>query len=84
MDNSKIIRDQADLLDATGETKLRGKALNGSERKPSADHVAYDKARTPDTVVRTDGEKDTLYNDGLEIEDDTPPFVGTPGIDSTR
>jgi hypothetical protein len=70
--------------DAAGETKLRGDALNGAERKRSPGHVDYDKTRNPDTVLRTDGEEDTLYNDGLDIEDDTPPFVDTPGVDSTR
>ena len=42
------------------------------------DHTQYDQKRDPDKVVRVDGEEDTLYSDGLEVEDDTTP-MGTAG-----
>jgi hypothetical protein len=64
--------------DQSGETKLRGEELEGSEQKRAADHVAYEKRRNPDTTVRVDGEEDSLYTDGLELEDETPP-LGTDG-----
>jgi hypothetical protein len=64
----------------SGEDKLRGSALTGSEQKNAADHSAYDKSRNPDTVVRVDNEEDTLYSDGLEDADDTPPL----GTDNAR
>lgn len=70
--------------DDAGETALRGEALTGAERKRAADHVAYTKKHNTDTVLRTDGEPDTLYDDGLDVEDTTPPLVNTPGNDSTR
>jgi hypothetical protein len=70
--------------DPAGETKLRGGALDGSEGGQAVDHTAYAKGRNPDTVVRVDNEKDTLYKDGLEVEDDTPTLIPKPGTDSTR
>jgi hypothetical protein len=73
-----------DTTDESGENKLRGEALAGSERKRAADHAQYDKTRNPDTVLRVDNEEDTLYDDGLEVEDDTPTLVTTPGNDSVR
>ena len=33
------------------------------------------KTRNPDATVRVDDEKDDLYSDGLDVEDDTPPLV---------
>ncbi|HEY1312684.1 MAG TPA: hypothetical protein VGE92_02355 [Steroidobacteraceae bacterium] len=60
--------------DPTGEDKLRGGALTGSEQKNAADHISYEKSRNPDSVVRVDNEEDTLYSDGLELEDHTPPL----------
>jgi hypothetical protein len=55
----------------TGENDLRGDALDGAERKRAV--------RNPDTVVRVDDEEDTLYSDGLEVENDTPPMgTNTP------
>ena len=51
-----------------------------SRRRPS-DHATYERSRNPDTELHLDGEKDTLYNDGLDIdEDDTDdPLLGTRG-----
>jgi hypothetical protein len=67
--------------DDAGETNLRGESLEGSDRQEAADHAAYLKKRNPDKVVRVDGEEDTLYDDGLEVEDHTPP-MGTRGGDT--
>ena len=53
----------------SGESKLRGDA---------AEHGTLKKKRNPDTELHLDNEEDTLYNDGLELEDDTPP-MGTAG-----
>ena len=63
----------------SGENKLRGDSLAGSERQRAADHTQFSKRRDPDTVVRVDGEEDTLYDDGLELDDDTPPLSNTDG-----
>jgi hypothetical protein len=61
------------------ERRLRGDALEGSERKKAADHGAYERSRNPDTELHLDGEKDTLYNDGLDIDEEDPddPLYGT-------
>jgi hypothetical protein len=70
--------------DTAGETELRGDALDGAERKKAAGHTAYDKARNTDSVLRLDGEEDTLYDDGLELEDDSKPLTGIGGTDDTQ
>jgi hypothetical protein len=84
MGNANTDNDKPDAIDPAGENKLRGDALAGSERKRAVDHTAYEKKRNPDAVLRLDGEEDTLYDDGLEIEEGVPPLVTTPGNDSTR
>jgi hypothetical protein len=75
MGNSKS---DGGAADEAGETELRGTALDGSEQKRAVDHTVYKKGHNPDAVLRVDEEKDTLYTDGLELEDDTPP-AGTDG-----
>jgi hypothetical protein len=65
------------------ENRLRGKGLKGAEEKTAADHAAYEERRNPDTELRVDGEVDTLYDDGLDLEEDadeTP--AGTRGSSS--
>jgi hypothetical protein len=76
--------DPADAIDPSGENKLRGEALAGSEQKRAADHSTYEKKRNPDTVLRLNGEEDTLYNDGLDVDESAPALIVTPGEDSTR
>jgi hypothetical protein len=75
MGNEKTDDDQRDAVDQSGERKLRGDALAGSEQKRAVDHSTYEETRNPDTELRTDNEEDTLYSDGLEVEDDTPPLI---------
>jgi len=60
--------------DESGESRLRGPALKGSEQG---------KTRNPDSILRLDGEEDTLYDDGLELDDDSPPLTGKDGRDDT-
>ncbi len=61
------------------EQRLRGEGLAGAERDDSVDHTAHLKGRNPDTELRLDGEKDDLYDDGLDIEEDTESLAGTRG-----
>ena len=75
MGNSKT---DGGAADEAGETELRGTALDGSEQKRAAGHTVYKKGHNPDAMVRVDDEKDTLYTDGLELDDDAPP-AGTDG-----
>jgi hypothetical protein len=70
--------------DESGESNLRGRALAGSEQKNAADHTAYEKARNTDAVLRLDGEEDTLYDDALELDADSPPLTGKDGRDDTQ
>lgn len=70
-------------VDTAAEANLRGAALSGSDRKRAVDHVAYEKTRNTDTTLRLDGEEDTLYDDGLEVEDHTGPLTGKDGRDDT-
>jgi hypothetical protein len=69
--------------DTSGESTLRGSALDGSEQEKSVLHTAFDKARKTDSTLRLDGEEDTLYEDGLELEDGSAPLTGKDGRDDT-
>jgi hypothetical protein len=65
------------------ERKLRGTGLKGSEQKSAADHLPYEERRNPDTELHLDDEKDTLYHDGLDLEDDSgETLAGTRGDSS--
>jgi hypothetical protein len=77
MGNSDARDDRPDAADRSGEATLRGDGLEGSEQRRAADHAAYEKKRNPDRVVRVDGEKDTLYKDGLDTDDAESPPMGT-------
>jgi hypothetical protein len=70
--------------DTAGEADLRGAGLDGADRKKAVGHTAADKARNTDSVLRLDGEEDTLYDDGLELEDDSKPLTGIGGVDDTQ
>jgi hypothetical protein len=70
--------------DTGGESRLRGRALDGSEQRKAVDHTAYEKTRNTDSTLRLDGEEDTLYDDGLELDDDSPPLTGKDGRDDTQ
>ena len=61
----------------TTETRLRGKPLTGSEQKDAVDHTEAAKQRDPDTELRMDDETDTLYEDGLDVEDDDETLADT-------
>jgi hypothetical protein len=61
----------------TSENRLRGTDLSGSEQQEAADHTEYAKKRNPDTELHLDDEEDTLYDDGLEVEDDTEKLADT-------
>jgi hypothetical protein len=69
--------------DSGGEDKLRGAALSGSELKDTADHSEYERGRNPDTGLRLDGETDTLFNDGIDIEEKFDTLAGTDGSSGT-
>ena len=69
--------------DGAGERKLRGAALNGSEQNAAADHSEYERGRNPDTELHLDGEVDTLYGDGIDIEADFDTLAGTNGSAGT-
>jgi hypothetical protein len=70
--------------DPGAESHLRGPALEGSDQRNAADHVAYDKTRNTDQTLRLDGEEDTLYEDGLDLEDDSRPLKGIDGRDDSN
>jgi hypothetical protein len=91
MEDEKLDQHQIDqdneptvVLKKSGEDKLRGVALDGSERQRAVDNPAYQKARNPDAVLRTDNEEDTLYSDGLELEDELPVLGNTRENDNMR
>ena len=67
-----------------GEDSLRGRNISGSDQKSSVDHLEQRQKRNPDNSLHTDGEEDTLYEDGLELDDDTTPLTGVNGVDDSR
>ena len=53
---------------------------NGSHlRGPVLEDLENKKTKSPDTELRTDDEKDTLYDDGLDVEDDSETLIDTHG-----
>jgi hypothetical protein len=76
-------QDGGPSADESGESRLRGPKLEGSDQRKAADHTDYEKTRNPDTILRLDGEEDTLYDDGLDLDDDSPPLTGKDGRDDT-
>ena len=79
MGNDNSPTDDRSTIDSAGERKLRGVALSGSEQKAAADHVEYETGRNPDTELHLDGEADTLYSDGIDLEEDFDTLAGTDG-----
>ena len=71
-------------IDKSGESTLRGRALDGSEQKKAVDHTAFGITRNTDSTLRLDGEEDTLYEDGLDLEDDSGVLTGKDGRDDTQ
>jgi hypothetical protein len=45
----------------------------------AADHSDHTRKRNPDRELRLDGERDTLYDDGLDIDTDSDTLAGTDG-----
>lgn len=66
-----------------GETRLRGGPLSRAERRGPVDGVAQRQSEDTDQVLRTDDENDTLYEDGLDLENDSRPLTGVNGKDDT-
>jgi hypothetical protein len=61
------------------EPRLRGNEVASAEEKIAVDHVTYKQSRNPDTDLHLDGEDDGLYQDGLDLDDDTDTLAGTDG-----
>jgi hypothetical protein len=79
MGNDNSPTDDRSTIDSAGERKLRGVVLKGSEQKAAADHVEYETGRNPDTELHLDGEADTLYSDGIDLEENFDTLAGTDG-----
>jgi hypothetical protein len=74
---------EATPADRATKSKLRGRSLVGSDQNASVDHTEYEETLNTDTTLRLDDEEDTLYDDGLELDDDSAPFTGKDGRDDT-
>jgi hypothetical protein len=66
------------LAVAGEEAELHGAVL-GSQRISAVDHLAQARKRNPDRELHLDGEVDTLYNDGLDLDADGENLYGTDG-----
>ena len=69
--------------DRAGETRLRGGSLTRDGQGSFVDQAVNQQAEDTDQVLRTDDEEDTLYEDGLELENDSRPLKGINGRDDT-
>jgi hypothetical protein len=70
--------------DRAGATRLRGGSLTNDGKHAAVDDAANSQAEDTDQVLRTDDEEDTLYEDGLELENDSRPLTGVNGRDDSR
>ncbi|HEY0801077.1 MAG TPA: hypothetical protein VGD54_09545 [Steroidobacteraceae bacterium] len=66
---------RSEILDKSVETTLRGAALKGSGQGQAVSPTPAD----PDLSVILDGEENTLYSDGLQIDDERDALLGTDG-----
>jgi len=83
MGNANSTDDDEARPPTASERRLRGNALKGSEQRSAVDHATYEEGRNPDTELHVDGEKDELYDDGLDLEDDSDEtLAGTRGNSS--
>jgi hypothetical protein len=83
MGNPNSSDDAAEDPATAAERRLRGADLDGSEKKRAADHDAYAKRRNPDTELNLDEKPDSLYDDGLDLDDDeSETLAGTRGSSS--
>jgi hypothetical protein len=83
MANDRSPTEEHSITDSAGERKLRGTALKGPEQKDAADHLVYEMGRKPDTELHLGGEPDTLYSDGIDIDEDFDGLAGTRGSSGT-
>ena len=49
----------------------------GSEQTEAVDHLAQREKRNPDATLHLDGESDSLYNDGLDVDAASGGLFGT-------
>jgi hypothetical protein len=79
-----IAKNDPQPIGKTRKSRLRGSALEGSDQKGAPDHEDYEKNRDPDAELRLDGEDDSLYSDGmdLEIDEEDDTLAGTRGTSS--
>ena len=83
MGNANSTDDDKERAATASERRLRGNALKGAEQKSAVDHTTYEEGRNPDTELHLDGESDELYDDGLDLEDDSgDTLAGTRGDSS--
>jgi hypothetical protein len=67
----------------SGETRLRGGPLSNDQPRTPVDEVKRQQSEDTDAVLRTDDEEDTLYEDGLELENGSRPLTGINGKDDS-
>lgn len=79
MSDKEFKRDPKPAADKSGEDRLRGKDLVGSDQKRAVDHSQREKSVDPDAVLHLDNEKDSLYADGLDLDEDSDFLAGTDG-----
>lgn len=80
MGTDKSNDNEEPAADTAADRRLRDdQFIQGPQAREAADHMEYEKTRNPDTELRLDGESDSLYDDGLDIGDDSDTLAGTHG-----
>lgn len=77
--NLVTINYQERTVSHSNDNQLRGADQGGSEAPEAVDHVARAKLSKRDGELHLDDEKDTLFDDGLDVEDESLTLAGTQG-----
>ncbi len=72
------------MIDTAAERKPPDSALTSSDQKDTRDHAGHEKAghekaRNPDAELHFEKKAGTLYEDGLDIKEDSDLLYGAHG-----
>jgi hypothetical protein len=73
------INDQERTVSNSDEDELRRAQLGGSLVPDAFDDLAQANRRKRDGKLHLDDEKDSLYEDGLDVDDESLTLAGTQG-----
>ncbi len=87
MGNDNATNDDRSTTDSAGERNLPDGSLKGSEQKAAADRAESETERDSDEKLQLDGDTtaktETLYSDGIDVEEEFDTLAGTHGSQGT-